>query len=362
MSGSSSSQAESVPSGATKEMSFSYADALGMKAPLKRNKYDEDALQQRPLKKERSSSSEPEEPEWRARFAQCVMLKAFCDNISNILAECYFEVIFNDDPEAFSGFSVESIDANRACIVQGRLSGQVTVRDSSQTQSSRGFCIRMANLISCLRSVHACHFLDVWQPRNSSDVLLKVYEPNVSNYAPEFTLKTLAKENDCQGLEGLVYNLFVEIDLDTFRNAVKTARDHKAEILKISVYQPKEDPTKPAGGPAISFFVIAYEGDEVSSKFPYQSSTERESEEEPLVIRANDTASTGYEGLPPLEDLNVIFNDTFGVEHLFLFVRSMERHVITLRLGQNQPLLLDFPMGCGRNDYIRFVLAPKTAP
>jgi hypothetical protein len=103
-------------------------------------------------------------------------------------------------------------------------------------------------------------------------------------------------------------------------------------------------------------------GDEVSSKFVYQSSTEPETvaDGQPLIIRANDVSSTGYDdGLPDDDALTVIYEDRFSVDSLFLFIRSMERHVLTLRLGQGQPLLLDFPMGCGRADYIRFILAPK---
>jgi hypothetical protein len=312
-----------------------------------------------PKRQRVAASTEP--PDWKVSFAQSVLLRTFCENVGNILTECYFEVVRSEDPDGFSGLSVESIDQGRVCLVQARLGGQVTVGPNAP-EGPRGFCVRMSNLTSSLKSGHACHFVDLWQPAGSSDVVFRIYEPNVSNYAPEFTLRTLAKGNDCQGLNGLEYNLFVEIDLDTFRGAVRMAKDHKADVLTLAVYTPKKEKGPTSGSPDVSFFVISYDADEVSSKFPYQSSTESEShvDGKPMVIRANDTSSTGYDCLPPLEELDTIFSDRFGVEHLFHFVRGMERRELTLRLDQGKPLLLEYPMGgSSRADYIRFVLAPK---
>jgi len=308
-------------------------------------------------KHRKRDSTEP--PDWKVSFAQSVLLRTFCENVGNILTECYFEVVRSEDPDGFSGLSVESIDQGRVCLVQARLSGQVTLGPGAPA-GPRGFCVRMSNLTSSLKSGHACHFVDLWQPAGSSDVVFRIYEPNVSNYAPEFTLRTLAKGNDCQGLNGLEYNLFVEIDLETFRGAVRMAKDHKADVLTLAVYAPKKK--GPPGSPDVSFFVISYDADEVSSKFPYQSSTESEAhvDGKPTVIRANDTSSTGYDCLPPEEELDTVFSDRFGVEHLFHFVRGMERRELTLRLDQGKPLLLEYPMGgSSRADYIRFVLAPK---
>jgi hypothetical protein len=293
---------------------------------------------------------------WSARFAQSVMLKSFCENISNILSECYFEVVKGDEGEdSFSGLSVETISAGRITLVQARLSAQVTC--AQDTIESKGFCVRMVNLNSCLRSVHACHFVDIWQIRGSSDLVLRVYEPSVSNYVQEYHIKTLAKEDEYCRIEELDYSLFVEIDLETFRSAVKTAKEHKAELFSMSVLVPKVQKSQTE---TTQFFVLAYEGEEVSSKFPYQSSTLTETlgEGKPVVLRASDAAQSDYQGIPESCDLDILFSDRFSTDNLFQFTRSMERHVLTLRLGRDRPLLLEFPMGGGRTDYIRFILAP----
>lgn len=298
-------------------------------------------------------------PDWKVMFPQSILLRTFCENVGNILTECYFEVVQSEEQDGFSGLSVESIDQGRVCLVQARLSGQVTISPTAPP-GARGFCVRMANLTSSLKAGHACHFVDLWQPAGSSDVVFRIYEPDISSGAQEFTLRTLAKSNDCQGLNGLEYNLFVEIDLDTFRGAVRMAKEHKADVLTLTVYTLKE--TKNAGGPILSFFVISYDADEVSAKFPYPSSTESEShvDGKPTVIRANDASRLDIKCFPPEDELHTIFSDRFGVEHLFHFVRGMEKKELTIRLDQGKPLLLEYPMGgSSRTDYIRFVLAPK---
>ncbi len=314
---------------------------------LKRARSDEPE----PSSPKRARLAEPGELDWKIRFSQSAAMKSFCENIGNILHETCFEVL---DGEGFSGLSVESIDSARSCLVQARLSGQVTLRDPG----ARGFCVRMASLISCLRSAHACHFLDMWQLLGDTDVICRVYEPNVSNYTPEFRIRTLAKQADPPRLQPLTYAIFVEIDLETFRSAVKTAKEHRADSVQISVFTPKAG-LAPREGAITTFFVVAYEGDEVSSRFVYQSCTQSEGGEEPMVIHANDAGGPlGFERLPDAEDLNQLFSSSFSTDNLVLFVRSMERHVLTLRLGEGKPLLLEFPMG-GGTDYIRYVLAPK---
>lgn len=332
---------------------------------------EEAAVQPPPLK--RQCCSTVEEPDWKITFAQSVLLRTFCENVGNILTECYFEVVHSEEQDGFSGLSVESIDQGRVCLIQARLSGQVSVSPRAPT-GPRGFCVRMSLLTSSLKAGHACHFVDLWQPAKSSDVVFRIYEPNVSNAAQEFTLHTLAKENDCPGLTGLEYNLFVEIDLDTFRGAIRLAREHKADVMTIAVYTPKKQQTGSDDDKAssssrdhslstnVSFFVISYDADEISAKFPYPSSTVSEAhvDGKPTVIRANDTSKLDLTGLPPQDSLDTIFCDRFGAEQLYNFVRGMERREVTLRLDNGKPLLLEYPLGgSSRTDYIRFVLAPK---
>ena len=50
----------------------------------------------------------------------------------------------------------------------------------------------------------------------------------------------------------------------------------------------------------------------------------------------------------------------FSASYLNLFLKSMERQIITMKLSQDRPLLVHYPLGADKS-YICFVLAPKTA-
>jgi hypothetical protein len=299
-----------------------------------------------------------EDVEWCLRFPQGSTFKSFMENIKEILPECALEVC-HDGP--FQGISVESIDPGRICLLQGRLSGRVRVRDASR---SYAFCVRMATVLSCLRSIAPSYFVDVWNPVDSTDIVIHIYEPRVGVHAPRFRIKTLAKQQDTCELQGMQFDLFVEVDLQTFRNAVKTARDHRADCIEIAVFTP----SAPSPDPALAthFFVISYEGDEAQCEYAYQSTTELSEgdEDTPPVIKATEANSREFDELPPKEDLRPLYRGRFSCDCIAQFIKSLERHALTLRMANNKPLVLDHPIGSGAvgngdGDYLRLIVAPR---
>uniref|UniRef100_A0A6C0C1D3 Proliferating cell nuclear antigen PCNA N-terminal domain-containing protein n=1 Tax=viral metagenome TaxID=1070528 RepID=A0A6C0C1D3_9ZZZZ len=297
---------------------------------------------------------------WQARFAQCVTFKTFIENISNVLTEGHFTIVNKED--GFQGIETDSMDPNRIALVQGRLTAAV---EGEVTESNSTFCIKMQNMLTCMRNAHAQHFLDLWRPKDSTDVVLHVYEPDVNTYTPTFKLRTLAKDADSIRLHVMDYKILVEIDLQTFRNAIKTAKDHKTESVDLRVLTPRVQ----RGSRVTTFFVIKYESDEVKSIFPYQSVTEVDAvsadpsrhTSNPLCIRVSENIAGDYDAIPSEEDLEVLYSARFAVDYLFLFVKGMDRSGITLRLSPDLPLIIDYPLGCSNTDYVRFVLAPKLA-
>ena len=297
---------------------------------------------------------------WQARYAQCVTFKTFIENISNVLTEGHFTIINNED--GFQGIETDSMDPSRIALVQGRLTASV---QGEVSEGNSCFCIKMQNMLTCMRNAHAQHFLDLWRPTDSTDVVLHVYEPDVNTYTPTFKLRTLAKDADSIRLHVMDYKILVEIDLQTFRNAIKTAKEHKTDSVDLRVLTPRVRKSSRV----TTFFVIKYESDEVKSVFPYQSITEVDAPApagdaasptiNPLCIRVSENIAGDYDAIPSEEDLEVLYSARFAVDYLFLFVKGMDRSGITLRLSPDLPLIIDYPLGCSSTDYVRFVLAPK---
>ena len=289
--------------------------------------------------------------DWHARFAQCVTFKTFMENISNVLTEGHFTVVKKD---GFEGIETDSMDPSRIALVQGRLTACV-VGELNERNSS--FCMKMQNVLTCLRNAHTQHFLNLSRPTDSTDIVLHVYEPDVNTYTPTFKLRTLAKDSDAIRLQVMDYKILIEIDLQTFRNAIKTAKDHKTETVELSVLSPLEQ----KDGKTTTFFVVKYASDEVSSVFPYQSITEQQESPsgDSLCIKVSENVAGDYDALPSENELDIIYTAKFAVDYLFMFVKGMDRSGVTLRLNQGLPLILDYPLGCSSTDYVRFVLAPK---
>lgn len=308
-----------------------------------------------------------EEVQWSVRFAQGSAFKMFVENIISVLVECTFQVVKTPD---FQGLVVESIDATRVCLLQGRLSGQVhTLEPAPQT-----FCVKMAPMLSFLRSISPSFFVDLWCPKNSTDVVVKLFEPKIGTHAPSCRIRTLAVPQESCQLEGLVFSIFCEIDLQTFRTTIKTAKDHHADSITISVYKPKRYAPAEVGARRLRthFLVISYSGTDASCEFPYQSTTEisdTDDEDGPQIIKATEAAEREFEALPPKNELDLVYESNFGCESIANFVKTLDRSCLTIRLGSNSPLLLDYPLGSsscvaakgvkGGGDYIRFICAPR---
>ena len=95
----------------------------------------------------------------------------------------------------------------------------------------------------------------------------------------------MAKDCEPFKLQPLDYHIMVEIDLQSLRNSIKTAKEHRSENIQIKVLTPKTKRTDRT----TTFFLLQYNLDEVSSIFPYQSTTQTiEAEGQYLSIKATD--------------------------------------------------------------------------
>lgn len=159
-----------------------------------------------------------EEVEWTCCFPHGQAVKDFMENINNVTAEGCF--VFSRT-ESFSGILTDSIDSSKIALVQGRLTAEVTSREGCVEDT---FCVHMKDLICCLRNAHAQHFLKLWRPKGSSDLVLHVFEPDNNTFNPTFRIKTLDRTMDSVVLDTMEYSLIVEIELLSFRNAIKTAK------------------------------------------------------------------------------------------------------------------------------------------
>ena len=262
-------------------------------------------------------------------------------------------------PGGFKGIVADSMDARGVALVHGKLAGQVELNVPQAT-----FCITVKNILDIFPNVHPQHFLDIYRLEGSTDITLYIYEPSIRTTTPSIQIKTLARSIETLELNEMDYSYYVEIELAAFRNALKTAKSQKATIIQLCVYEiPRAQ-----GGEKTIFFVVKYTGEQTSSSFPYESRiVTTGSDKGPITIKALEGGGDsceeedGVSMQEKLEEMVPSYQGNFLAEYLYLFVKSMDRFNITLRLKNERNLNVDYQLGCSATDGLRYVLAPTTS-
>jgi hypothetical protein len=293
---------------------------------------------------------------WHVRFVQAVVLRNWIDAVACVLAEAPVEI---HKSEAFSGLSLQHMDATRCCMVQARLCGTVTA-DGAAEGVVATVTLRLGLVLSCLRASRSQDFAELYQPReNTGTVILTTFEPSFTGLSPRFELSTLQADQEPLRLGALNYDHLIELDLTAFRSAVKMAKDHKADALRILLARHKTSE-------ATMFFAMSFRGLDIRANYCYNAVRLGEDAIEPgapadspKVIRAAETTRSTYFTMPPEEELDVLYSASYGLDHLTSFARVLERSTVFLRLRQDQPLVVSVPLGGPGLEYVSFFLAPR---
>ena len=308
--------------------------------------------------------------DFRLRFSQIAAFKSFFDNLGCVLQEVTLEV--KNDSEGFRGLSADSLDSRGIALVHGSLAArveQLNVADSS-------FCIMIQDIRDVFPNILAQHFVELYRVKGSTDITLFVFEPGMRTTTPTVRLKTLACDKNSVDLPDMTYSFYVEMDLATFKNALKTAKSQKAHEIKLCIY---EDIRVGGGGGSgdqlekTIWFVVKYDGERTSMSFPFESRILLSRPGEPMIIRAIDASSAApapaadaggsdenlYDNIEErLAQLEPVYNDRFLAEFLCNFVQKMERNTVTFRMAPSKPLIVEYPLGSSSTDRLRYVLAP----
>ena len=155
-------------------------------------------------------------------------------------------------------------------------------------------------------------------------------------------------------LVDMQYSHTVEIDLGTLRQIVKMSVALKSDHIMFSVHKPCN-----ASNDAVSctMFTLSSKGEAEQSHSFYSATVKESCNNESQIIRAATDSTT-----PPHHDIEMktVYKDSFSAHYLTLFLKAMERSIITMRLSEEKPLIVHYPLGADKS-YVCFVLAPKTS-
>lgn len=289
------------------------------------------------------------EVEWKITFDQTQGIRTLVDVVGNILNRVNFR-INHDSKKNVYFLCIDSIDPQHVCMIQARL----TCEKVFNLTGTETFCVDTNILNTLLKNVPPHYSLDLTKNKDSADIYMRTYESLSNSHETHYIISTLVDDSETMQLSDMSYKYTIEIDLGTLRQIVKMSQALRANNIEFSVKEPSDDKI----GVSRTTFSISSRGDACQEhRFNSATVTEPGSENQTCVIRAA-TDSTGPDTVEG-EQMNIKYCDEFSTQYLNYFLKSMERQIITMKLSQDKPLILHYPLGADRS-YICFVLAPKT--
>jgi hypothetical protein len=337
-------------------------------------RYAEEASSNAESRRRVSGGEDEEHGEWRPRlrgpadaqydlylrFSQCCVFATWFRVIAGVLNECTLLAVHEDD---FTGFSSESINSTRVCVIQARAAAM----SLCDLGTRRSFCVRAAALVSILQNVAPQMSLDVWCISGSEELSFCIYELGVASFSQLSSIRLVDGEScSVEGLmDDLQYDIHVEMDMQPMKNSVKAAREHKLQEIEFSIHVPERDASLIKRERTLVFFEISYSGGDVSGRHCFCSASEPdELGGSSIVLRA---PSGGYgsdgctEGSPmrgalPREGLACVYRGRFLLEYLAQFTKHLEKQPLKLHLCRDKPLIVECTIGS--STFTRLVLAP----
>ncbi len=287
--------------------------------------------------------------EWKITFDQTQGIKTMVEVVGNILNRVNFRINYDNKKDIYF-LCIDSIDPQHVCMIQARL----TCEKVYNLNGHETFCVDTNILNTLLKNVPAHYSLDLVKSKKSADIFMRTYESLSNSHEIHYVLSTLVDDSETMQLSDIEYKYTIEIDLMTIRGIVKMSQALRANHIEFSVREPVQNKL----GISRTIFSITSKGDAIQEhRFNSATVSEPGNEDSTCVIRAA-TDSTGPESCSG-EKLDIKYIDSFSTTYMNYFLKSMERQIITMRLSQDKPLILHYPLGAERS-YICFVLAPKT--
>ena len=298
----------------------------------------------------RQKTSDESNIEWRVTFDQTQGLRTLVDVVGNILTRVNFRIT-HDEKRSMHFLCIDSIDPQHVCMIQSRLICEKTFNLTEDVD----FCVDSTIFNLILKSIPSHYSLDLEKHSDSADIRLNAYETLSNSHCTNYILPTLVDDSETMQLSDISYKFTIEIDLGTLRQIVKMCLSLKGNSLDFLVKEPKE---LLANKTQRTTFSISSSG-EASQMHNFHSTTISEFENKDSCIIRAATDSTAPEGSNN-DDMRTVYKDSFSATYLNYFLKSMERQIITMKLSQDKPLIIHYPLGADRS-YVCFVLAPKTS-
>lgn len=269
-------------------------------------------------------------------FHQTGAIKQMIDITGAILGRVLFRVVAGEG-EGSLLLNVDTVDPHHICIVQARISC-----DGKLFEKGVSFCLDTKVLNMCLKNVASLQCIELTQQKGSADVIMRTCDAMTHEEVMLFVLNTYDQDAEQMPLDDIEYDFHTEVNIPELKRMIKLGSDLKVADIGFEVRQTDKD----ASGVCTSIVYISGKGD---ATFRRRLPTASRTEEGGAITAAS-----------AVDESKLIkrYDARFTLDYLNKFVRAMEQSLLTMKLGEQSPLLIEYDLGTPKS-FVRFVLAPK---
>ena len=281
-----------------------------------------------------------------AAFTQMMVI------VGNVLPEIEVFVSAGGD---FTGVSIKSIDTKQVCMVISRVECGVELRPGIE-QKDLSFRLKTKAILTCLRTVPSNYTMTLCQYEDDPSIHIKSTDGETFNDEVSFAVNTIVPQNNPPALSNLEYDFNINMDLVTLKTLIKMCKDLKAEDTVFQVRTKKEG--HGSGSEPQSYFALKAAGEDVKIERKFVSMNNTVDGDDASVVQTvgqvdPDACKTIQEDL-----YDTSCSESFSTEYLGLFVKSMEKNTVNLRLSNKKPLLINCQLDSDKS-MVCFILAPR---
>lgn len=287
--------------------------------------------------------------------------KNLVELIAPVLVECDFKVVANSK---FRGLVVKCMDESHVAMIVARLKFDEVHPYHLNTPMS--FCVPMDMFSTVVKSIKPGGCLEISRLKGGTDITLRGYNQSKQSRTLEckVTMPTIQKSIECGDMARIAYNHMVDMDLQQLRSIVKIANTAPINAENIGfqieegVVPRKANQTEERKVSYVNIYVKNDKGPSISQRYRSVTSWNKQQNNSIIVIK-NDTNEDDV--VDREIKFSKVFDELFATKHLQMFLKSMERANITMRMSPGRPLVIIHPLSGSEDSISRisFILAPK---
>jgi hypothetical protein len=286
--------------------------------------------------------------------------KELVDLISPVVESINFKIVDRPSKNGsrFRGITVNSMDKHKASMIVARL--QADELFPAENFEEQSFCVKSLKFSNLIKTVKPKTYLELSRLKTGSEIDIRGYHPNHRNYETLMTCQTLDKDEEkVPNMQILDYRFVVDLDLHVFKSITRVAKTSEigSEHIRFQILEQIDEKKETK----YTKVCISIEDDDghATIRHIFRSITKWEKNAGHVghtVITTSETITDTTE--IDESSLEIVLDERYRTDLIHLFIKSMDKSVVTLRLSPDKPLVIMYPLGNENIGYCNFIMAP----